>query len=255
MCGIFFSCNERFHCFPSQKHVENLQRRGPDSVSTVLRTIQSGNIALQASELTMPPTTQCLAFVSTVLSLRGESVICQPLEDPLSGSVLCWNGEAWKSSNCVVRGNDAKFVLNLFLNATRASSEDVSSRSLVGQQTMQNLMSVISGIAGPYAFVFYDAPGQRVVFGRDNLGRRSLLIKKSATQKLMLCSISEDVESEEWQEVECDGMYTLDLRASRGPSSGSVERLVHVPWVARSSEPVDRNHLVQKASTNSARAS
>ena len=52
-----------------------------------------------------------LYFISTVLALRGDHVVRQPLEEQVDvGSVLCWNGEAWRIGGCPVSGNDGEAI-------------------------------------------------------------------------------------------------------------------------------------------------
>jgi len=171
MCGIFFSCSERDHCYPSETLLETLQRRGPDSVSTILRSIKIGPAASQKSGLETQTTTCSLTFVSTVLSLRGNSLASQPLEDPSCGSILCWNGEAWKTTTGAIQGNDAKVVFDLLLDVTQSPKEKATDYSPADEEKLQHVVKTIGSIAGPYAFVFYDAPSQRLFYGRDALVR------------------------------------------------------------------------------------
>lgn len=217
MCGIFFSISEGDRLTPDEELLDALRKRGPDSIGTrswtvTVQSITSSNTFMQSRLLT---------FVSTVLSLRGDSIIDQPLEDPDTGSLLCWNGEAWKIDNALVQGNDAKAVFDLLLQASQSSSAYAQDRSSSPDQGLQNAIQAIGSIIGPYAFVFYDAQSRRVFYGRDALGRRSLVTKRYGDGSLGISSVPDAAEVDGWEEVEADGVYMLDLE--RNAAS-------HIPW-------------------------
>ncbi|EPE09062.1 asparagine synthase [Ophiostoma piceae UAMH 11346] len=146
-----------------------------------------------------------LQFTSTVLALRGDGLTPQPFSDSASNNILCWNGEAWKLNAADVSGNDGRQLFDLL---SSADGDDV--------------LQVLRSIDGPFAFVYYDQPAGRLYYGRDRLGRRSLLQQQRKDGRLSLSSVS-DVEagaagaaSEPWTEVEADGIYVLNLEAD-GP--------------------------------------
>ncbi|KAF6217817.1 hypothetical protein HO133_006644 [Letharia lupina] len=155
----------------------------------------------------MQKRTYFLTFLSTVLSLRGSSVVRQPLRDPESGSSLCWNGEAWKIGNQSIQGSDAEYVFDLFLNATKRHRDNADHTPASPNHSLQGVVDILSSITGPYAFVLYDAQHHRVFYGRDAL------------------------DSEHCMEVEADGIYVLDLTAN-------VDRVTRVPWVFDRSKSV-----------------
>ena len=217
MCGIFFSLSKEDHLAPDKELLDALKKRGPDSMGmrsriVTVQPITSANTLAQSRFLT---------FVSTVLSLRGDSIINQPLEDPNSGSLLCWNGEAWKIDNALVQANDAKAVFDLLLRASQSCSTYPQDGSSAPDQGLQNVIQAIGSITGPYAFVFYDAQCRRVFYGRDALGRRSLVIKRYGAGSLAISSVSDAIEADGWDEVEAHGVYMLDLE---GMATS------HTPW-------------------------
>ena len=217
MCGIFFSISEGDRLTPDEELLDALRKRGPDSIGTRLwavtvQSITSSNTFTQ---------TRLLTSVSTVLSLRGDSIIDQPLEDPDSGSLLCWNGEAWKIDNVLVQGNDAKAVFHLLLQASQSCSTYPKDESSSPDEGLRNTIQAIGSITGPYAFVFYDAQSHRVLYGRDTLGRRSLVTKRYGAGSLAISSVPDAAEVDGWEEVEADGVYMLDLK--RNATS-------HIPW-------------------------
>lgn len=167
-----------------------LRNRGPDHFAT--HATRLGNDDDQAS-------TTHIAFTSTVLALRGDHIARQPFVDEKSGSVFCWNGEAWRIRDADVSGNDGEAIASLLHAACHCAPPAREGA----------IMKVLRSIDGPFAFVFFDRPSQRLYFGRDRLGRRSLLLRQ-AGECLVLSSIA-DSRDPEWREVEADGVYALEL--------------------------------------------
>ena len=217
MCGIFFSFSKRDHLAPDEELLDALRKRGPDSTGMRSRTVTIQPIT-SASTLEQ---SRILTIVSTVLPLRGDSIIDQPLEDPKFGSLLCWNGEAWKINNALVQGNDAKAVFDLLLQASQSCSTCAQDGSSSPDQALQNAIQAIGSITGPYAFVFYDAQCHRVFYGRDALGRRSLVTKRYRAGNLAISSVPDATEADGWDEVEADGVYMLDFEG---------DAVSHIPW-------------------------
>ncbi|KOS16674.1 Asparagine synthetase domain-containing protein [Escovopsis weberi] len=187
MCGIHAAISLNG---PSHELTAKLQRclrkRGPDHLGTVT-THLAGLAGLFGS------------FTSSVLALRGDHVARQPLVDE-QGSVLCWNGEAWRiRGQDLVEGNDAEAVLALLAAAGGSRG---------------GVLDALRSVEGPFAFIFYDAPAGRVYYGRDRLGRRSLLVRRGAGE-MELSSVAETASRSEWAEVEADGCYAMDLGEAR----------------------------------------
>ena len=214
---------------PDPSTRECLKRRGPDAYSERGFEIQAGGA---------PGEPLYATIVSTVLSLRGEHIVSQPLVDSETKSFLCWNGEAWSISGDHLKGlserfaqhyasriaeNDTEAVFKLLLNATSRDTHDETI-------SYQPVLEAVSLISGPYAFVYYDAKRQCIFYARDSLGRRSLLQRTNARGDFMLTSSSLNSEplhteqlvidpnrpdlpniSDQWEEVEADGIYILDL--------------------------------------------
>ena len=235
MCGIFFSCRQEEHQPPSNTLLEDLKRRGPDGVDSVSPTVTLETTVSRKSCSKKQKRIYFLTFLSTVLSLRGSSITKQPLRDPKSGSLLCWNGEAWSIANQTIQENDAEYLFKIFLNATKNHSDNADHTLASRNHIWQGLVDVLSSITGPYAFIFYDAQHHQVFYGRDALGRRSLLIRRVSTTSIVLSSICDPAESEDWIEVEADGIYVLDLTADIDISD-DVDPVTHIPWVVDQSE-------------------
>ncbi|KAF1992862.1 asparagine synthetase domain-containing protein 1 [Amniculicola lignicola CBS 123094] len=197
MCGIFFSLCRHGHVTPDVDTRNLLNNRGPDNTGTLKLNIAADEHASQPLYAT---------FLSTVLSLRGTSIVQQPLNDASTGSVLCWNGEAWSIGSRIVQGNDSRQIFESLLHASIGTS---ASR----EHSITGVVGLLSSIRGPFAFVFYDAPNHYIYYGRDCLGRRSLLRKSAATDQLILSSVCDNSSGDQWAEVEADGLYVVDLKA------------------------------------------
>ncbi|EWC45195.1 hypothetical protein DRE_06083 [Drechslerella stenobrocha 248] len=215
MCGILFQfAHAGNDSNPSSDNlVRDVARRGPDSLQTVEITADSCR----------------LSFTASVLSLRGASVVPQPLSSPSTSRahqtaeyVLCWNGEAWRfdGREFAPDENDAELIFQE-LSSCQGRVQDVLNR-----------------IEGPFAFVFYDGPNNRLWFGRDWLGRRSLLIRKPVpgTSSFAICSIADPDDLPQWGEVEADGFYYMDLSAISQSQPGTDIQLQSIQKVAFISE-------------------
>ncbi|KAK4237453.1 hypothetical protein C8A03DRAFT_44708 [Achaetomium macrosporum] len=199
MCGIHFTLSpstaQQGDLAPALK--SRLQARGPDHFGQVQvhRCLQNADAGWS------------LRFTSTVLALRGHGdsgVTRQPLVDDATGSVLCWNGEAWRVGGARVGAgeNDARVVF----------------ARLVASGSVEGALDVLRGVEGPFAFVYYDAVPGSVFFGRDRLGRRSLLLMErpgvDGGEALELCSVAGEA-GDGWREVEADGIYAVGLGEGR----------------------------------------
>ncbi|KAH6883035.1 asparagine synthase-domain-containing protein [Alternaria rosae] len=210
MCGIFFSLSRTGHVIPDTNTQRLLRNRGPDSTGQHQTIIESS--AKGAS------TRLHATFLSTVLALRGNDIVEQPLRDDTTGSVLCWNGEAWSFAGQAIDGNDSKLVFTKLLDACTGTRE----------ASMRGVIELLSVVRGPYALVFYDASHKRIYYGRDCLGRRSLLQNSTPDGTLVLSSVCDDASGESWAEVEADGIYVVDLELADPTSKSlSVTRVPH----------------------------
>ncbi|ERS95220.1 uncharacterized protein SPSK_10695 [Sporothrix schenckii 1099-18] len=181
---------------------DRLARRGPDHLGQVSSSFTGRKDRKPVS----------LQFTSTVLALRGDGLTKQPLVDTAAdtGRVLCWNGEVWKwkvsgehgRTQVEVDGNDGQ---HLFERLAACSDTDA-------------VLAVLRAIEGPFAFVYYDRPAGRLFYGRDRLGRRSLLERRTG-RSLTLSSVSDmsfsSATEAPWVEVEADGIYVVDLLQDR----------------------------------------
>ncbi|KAH8724840.1 asparagine synthase-domain-containing protein [Phaeosphaeriaceae sp. PMI808] len=212
MCGIFCSISRGCSIWPDAATKQLLQNRGPDSIGQH-QVLLGSNSRGPGDSPEIHAT-----FLSTVLSLRGSSVVDQPLQDVQSSSVLCWNGEAWSLGNEVVTGNDSQMIFDKLLAA--------SSNEKCKETSTRAVIALLSATKGPYAFVFYDASHNLMYFGRDCLGRRSLLRKSTADDTLILSSVCDNASGESWSEVEADGICVVDFSSLSADQSLPLSKLI-----------------------------
>lgn len=203
MCGIHASISTTGFQPPSSDLKLLLSNRGPDHVGEAQVEIDNEGKRYW------------LSLTSTVLALRGGHIQVQPLVDCDGGSVLCWNGEAWKFGSEPVMGNDGQ---KLFESLLQASSQNLHSVSKA------NVLNVLRAISGPFAFVFVDKVHGQIYFGRDRLGRRSLLYNTESRPGRMELASTSDPGSTCWKEVEADGIYQLSC-SSESVSQNSGDHL------------------------------
>lgn len=175
-----------------------------------------------------------MSCFSTVLSLRGSRTVSQPCRESDNGPMLCWNGEAWSIDGQATNGNDTQQVFRLLLEATEGNRGDNHPRDVLARGAAC-VAKCMSTIAGPYAFVFYDQHGC-IYFGRDFLGRRSLMTRKTEDGALIIASVSDGASGLGWAELEADGVYAIDLKGvpltPKGPNAdayGSFSQQ-HTPY-------------------------
>ncbi|KAI0841057.1 asparagine synthase-domain-containing protein [Hypoxylon sp. FL0890] len=192
MCGIHAVISTTVIPSISPELESLLSNRGPDHFGQAHREIpfENGDSIIRIN------------FTSTVLALRGDHVARQPLESSITRSILCWNGEAWRvNGQSISDKNDGELIL------TRLDAPDVSSV----ETRESHILNVLRSVDGPFAFLFYDAQIKRLYFGRDRLGRRSLLLNQSEDGNSISFSSIADVPATGWKEVNADGIYSLNL--------------------------------------------
>ncbi|KAK9447600.1 asparagine synthase-domain-containing protein [Limtongia smithiae] len=199
MCGIF--CSVAAEDAPescilrSLGVLEALRCRGPDCYGE--RYVET-------------PSGKTLHMYSTVLSMR-DPLVAQPLQG--SSGILQFNGEIYDLDSDVLltpahaaaTTNDTALVLQLF--------------ERVG------VFSTVQLLRGEYAFVYYDLRDNVLWFSRDCVGRRSLLVNRSSSDAIALCSVppTDSHLRTAWTEVRAGYIYKVSL--------ASAELLIEsIPW-------------------------
>lgn len=222
MCGIWacLHASQDDNRMPSVWLDTALQRRGPDHQT--FRRCRMESYGIDAS-------THC-----TVLSLRGQVVVPQPMVTPGLGE-LCWNGEAWKIGDDLVNGNDTEVILDLLTQASKANQQAHLASTTGPSHTEDHILKALASIRGPFAFVYFCLASGTIYFGRDYLGRRSLLLKRHAGL-FVISSVSDETPG--WTEVSADSIHVLRLERCDDTDGAKVsdkvtrlsESLTTVPW-------------------------
>uniref|UniRef100_A0A8C1Z5Y4 Asparagine synthetase domain-containing protein 1 n=1 Tax=Cyprinus carpio TaxID=7962 RepID=A0A8C1Z5Y4_CYPCA len=204
MCGIWCVVSLTTTHNPLDTHVhENLKHRGPSSSHDITETISNCS----------------LLFSAHVLHMRG-SLTPQPLRDE-NGNMLLWNGEVFGGLSVDQGENDTKVVLHHLSMA----------------QCTSDMLSLLSQVKGPWAFIYYQKVERCIWFGRDFFGRRSLLWKfdpegTSFTLSSVASMPVDNIQSQ-WQEVPPSGVYRFDITDSSALGPVVFE---FYPWVFHSGE-------------------
>ncbi|KAL4791302.1 asparagine synthase-domain-containing protein [Aspergillus venezuelensis] len=248
MCGIFFSLTAA----ENPVHLDGdlhylLTKRGPDEASYSIG-VRGASLNLFNHE---GDGRIWLSFASTVLSMRGDDIVRQPLTDTgRTGSIFAWNGDAWKiDGQAIPERNDTQIV---FTHLLHAITQDYLSGDYTGvPNAAQKVADAISKITGPFAFVFYDAVNFKLYFGRDCLGRRSLLWGLDDAGNFTLCSLSDGSSPSNFQEVEADGIYMVEFQDApnvdlesllvAGPLRFDTKNITRIPW---SHEVLQSHHMI-----------
>ena len=114
-----------------------------------------------------------IVMAGSLLQMRGARPSAQPLVGA-DGSVLLFNGEIFGGIEVSEESNDAVVLLSALVEA----GGDVP--------------ATMSQIRGPWAFAFWQPQYGRLWYGRDVLGRRSLLYRGGSADPFLLASCAPD---------------------------------------------------------------
>lgn len=181
MCGIFITITPHNQEISEdfKEIIDLVNLRGPNGFHTVEILMKHVKLKIHCS----------------VLHLRGKGdPTLQPLVND-KGDVLCWNGEVWNGLNMELMDNDTLYMMNVL------------------SEPSTSIFDVIKMIQGPYAFVYLDRSKEKLWYGRDCLGRRSLLKRKSSEKDTFFYFLLSSVSNGDplWEEVCANGLYYIDL--------------------------------------------
>lgn len=164
--------------------LDNIRDRGPDCSGTVKHNFQAPSSSADSSS--SATTAWTLSLTSSVLSLRGDGITQQPLSSSDGRLLLAWNGQIfdWESNasnhatSSRVRLDSGENDGTILLDRIQQILDEQKDRDTNPSSTGIALNAALSEVEGPYAFVMLDRRASKLYFGRDPLGRRSLLLQR-----------------------------------------------------------------------------
>ncbi len=171
-----------------------------------------------------------LVLLASVLHMRGPTVCPQPAVDAATGNVLLWNGEIFGGG--FGGEGDGVATPGPALGDTEAVLQALGAWPRRGKDISAHVVHTLAGVQGPWAMAFYHQATQTLHFGRDRLGRRSLVMRAAPQREwLAVCSSATSEEEDggggAWTEVKVEGLWRLDL--SFADTSGLPAPQL-VPW-------------------------
>ncbi|XP_051146030.1 uncharacterized protein LOC127261725 [Andrographis paniculata] len=225
-------------CSYSAEDIESaLRRRGPDSVGATSIGLTCGehdDCSLQSFvQIEEAVGNGCgnelcgeLRFFGATLQLRGVRPVVQPLIDAL-GNVLVYNGEIFGGIDLSSDSNDTEVLMQCLGQCCSCVSHIEECRSsCCSEGSQKSVLELLSGVRGPWALIYWQGSSKTLWFGRDALGRRSLLVHWPTDHdpRLLLSSVSpssiqQHYETDDekgknghdfWEELPC-GVYSLSM--------------------------------------------
>ena len=152
-----------------------IKSRGPNSSSSITSADKS------------------LWFTASVLHIQGCTPTDQPYTDD-NGNVLLWNGEVFSGLPGFTAGQSdtAQISTTIAKAITDAMFERGAAREdkyMMADAALRAVSSCICCVNGPYAFLYYCYSLQLLIYGRDPLGRRSLLKLRGKDWPFALSSV------------------------------------------------------------------
>ncbi|KAG6551461.1 hypothetical protein Mapa_006884 [Marchantia paleacea] len=158
-----------------------------------------------------------LQFVGATLQLRGDHPVQQPLLDSV-GNVLVYNGEVFDGLKVRPSENDTEVIMQALCDCCSCACHSHSQRHQHqltecacsdSGRPHQTVPRLLSQLRGPWALIFWQAVSRTLWFGRDAIGRRSLLIHKPTPgdPRLLLTSVAPERTKHEGQEAHDDPVH------------------------------------------------
>jgi asparagine synthetase B (glutamine-hydrolysing) len=248
MCGIglllsFFTVDdsenpEGLYVDFNHRLSQSLARRGPD--------VPYGQSHFTSENF--PEEQWSLSLHASVLHMRGERAVAQPLSFPIPASsncdekawncALCWNGECYTYRNIVAlsselkndgsRRGDGDMVELISTTTAEERSDTILVTELIREAiaTSQNsalgehhaIAEAIGRIHGEFSYILFVPKEDCIYYGRDCLGRRSLLVNKSLHGVVALSSVAMEAQDKrtipnsKWEEIPPGFVFRLDAR-------------------------------------------
>ncbi|XP_074094165.1 asparagine synthetase domain-containing protein 1 isoform X2 [Cotesia typhae] len=181
MCGIFcyiYYKNEKNDEIQWDLIKDNISKRGPDKLSSYSQTLNDqllGN------------------FAAGVLWMQGPEPKVQPCVDD-EGNILLWNGD-------------------IFSGPLKIENKSDTSALLTHLKLSKNILETINLIEGPFSLIYYQKSTNLLYFGRDFIGRHSLLVKIVKNKSFMLASTA-NKNIDNIIELSACGIFIMDCNNS-----------------------------------------
>ena len=180
-------------------------QRGPDGASSFQQAVTlHPTVPNSATGSSSMPVS--LEFSGALLNLRGKPTfqpVVESFEASSASSVLLWNGEVFGGDSVLVAPgeSDTRAVFDALLkceqDAHHPKTEGVDSASPPPRhggitEFIFRCRSLLEGIEGPFATIFYASSFRLVIFARDPQGRRSLVLHQAKMATPALSSTSSE---------------------------------------------------------------
>ncbi|XP_043250088.1 asparagine synthetase domain-containing protein 1 [Colletes gigas] len=181
MCGIF--------CYISQSQENNVKVSSEWNICKDLITARGPDKATEKFEhLTENWSGH---FAASVLWMQGSNFTEQPAIDS-NGNILLWNGDIFSGNLAQDNICDTDVVLNAL-------------------QSSPTIISVFKEIQGPYSFVYFQKSSNLLYFGRDTIGRHSLLLKANTDENILILTSVANKQIDGIVELPAIGIFVMNL--------------------------------------------
>ena len=206
-----------------------LQPRGPDAQGSTIVNLPAATNPTSTSS-----STYSFLLAATVLHLRGPTPTAQPFTSPASvpAPLLCFNGEIYHG----------------LPSLTPHSNDTAALYELLSVNPHTSPLLPLSTLDAEYAFTYYQPATATLWFGKDVMGRRSLLAAMGEEGGLCVASVVLDCVDEwaeqDWTEVPISGIFSVDV--SRWAETAALEVWLHYwPHVRRACPELPERKLIR----------
>ncbi|CAF3466659.1 unnamed protein product [Rotaria socialis] len=206
MCGICFCLHTQ--STPLSIDYTPLNARGPDFQT------QHGPISLTSNLY--------VTFAVSVLALRGYKQQQQPFIDE-DGNILLLNGEIYEGALQISADDNDGVVLSQHL---KRCSTDI------------DICNLISALEGCFAFIYFQKKTNSLYYGRDRLGRRSLLYSTETDPPSNIKMILSSVQLNNLSYTELDSNILHKLTVIDADHTFKID---FIPYVNRSIDRIVRD--------------
>ncbi|KAG7202299.1 hypothetical protein KM043_018631 [Ampulex compressa] len=218
MCGIYchLSCNHDNTATNLDKWnmcKELITARGPDELTERFEQLTDKWFA---------------HFAASILWTQGDSLVKQPVTDT-NGNILLWNGDIYTGS-----------LVDMHQFTDNTNDTSIMYNAL---QVSPDVVSTLSKVHGPYSFIYYQKADNHLYFGRDIIGRHSLLLQLDNENKSLTLMSVTNKQMKNVIEVPAIGIFVMDLNKS-------VINLACFPWHSQESKGFDTTIKAMETNLN-----